>query len=53
MSKTSKITNVRPNGTFDSKYGTMHKFEYTFDDGQVLTASHKEASNALNKSNIF
>ena len=32
----AKITNVVANGSYDSKYGTMFKFNYTFEDGVTL-----------------
>lgn len=37
----SEITQITPNGTFDSKHGTLYKFEYVFKDGAVLGANHK------------
>ena len=37
----SEITQITPNGTFDSKHGTLYKFEYVFKDGTVLGANHK------------
>lgn len=46
--KASKIKSVTPNGTYDSNYGTLYKFEYEMEDGVILTANHKEASNAFN-----
>ena len=33
MQKKSKVTNVQSNGTWEGSYGTMYKFEVTFDDG--------------------
>lgn len=39
--KTSKVTAVTANGTYDSKFGLLYKFEYKFEDGQVLNANHK------------
>lgn len=40
--KTSKVKAVQANGTWDSNYGTMYKFEYIMEDGQVVNANHKE-----------
>lgn len=39
--KTAKITHVTGNGHYDSNYGRLYKFEYTFDDGVTLSANHK------------
>lgn len=33
MEKTSKVTQRTSNGTFDSQYGTMYKFEITMENG--------------------
>jgi hypothetical protein len=35
MEKTSKVTRVTGNGTWDSKYGTMFKFEVEFANGDI------------------
>lgn len=43
----AKITNVVANGSYESKYGTMYKFNYTFDDGITLSSQHKDASKAF------
>ena len=40
--KVSKVKAVQANGTWDSNYGTMYKFEYVMEDGQVVNANHKE-----------
>lgn len=45
--KTSKVKNVTGNGTYDSQYGLLYKFEYTFEDGQVLNANHKTSDGAF------
>ena len=37
----SKITQIQGAGTYDSQYGMLYKFEYTFEDGQSMTANHK------------
>lgn len=39
--KTSKVKSVQANGTYDSNYGLLYKYEYEFEDGTVLTANHK------------
>lgn len=46
--KVSKVKTVTPNGIFKSNYGVdidgvkgFYKFEYEFEDGQVLGANHK------------
>ena len=39
--KTSKVKSVQANGTFESNYGTMYKFEYLMEDGQVVNCNHK------------
>lgn len=44
----AKITNVVANGSYDSKYGTMYKFNYTFEDGVTISSQHKDASKAFN-----
>ena len=44
---TSKITIVVANGSYDSKYGTMYKFNYTFEDGVTISSQHKDASKAF------
>jgi hypothetical protein len=33
MEKTSKVTQVAANGTWESKYGLMYKFEISFENG--------------------
>ena len=40
--KTSKITKVTPNGSFDSAYGTLYKFEVHFENGEYGDANCKE-----------
>jgi len=45
--KTSTIKQVTPNGTFDSNYGTMFKFEYLMEDGSIVNANHKTAEGFL------
>ena len=42
MEGLSKIVNVEAKGTWESKYGVMYSFEYTFEDETVIKASHKE-----------
>jgi hypothetical protein len=42
MEKTSKVTQVTGNGTWDGQYGTMYKFEINFengDSGQYMSKS--------------
>lgn len=41
MEKTATITNIQGDGSYESQYGTLYKFEYQFNDGEMLTASHK------------
>lgn len=45
--KQSKVKQVTANGTWDSKFGTMYKFEYLFEDGQIVNANHKTADGAF------
>ena len=35
MEKKSKVNGVTANGTWDSKYGTLYKFEVSFENGDV------------------
>ena len=35
MEKTGKVTAVQANGSWDGAYGTMYKFEVTFDNGDT------------------
>jgi len=35
MEKVSKVTNVVGNGTWESKYGTMYRFEVSFENGDT------------------
>ena len=44
----SKITNIQGAGTYDSQYGTLYKFEYTFEDGTTLVANHKTQNSPFN-----
>ena len=46
--KTSKVKNVTGNVTWDSPNGTLYKFEYTMEDGTVLTAQHKTQDGNFN-----
>lgn len=39
--KTSKVKAVQANGTYESKFGLLYKYEYTMEDGTTLTANHK------------
>ena len=39
--KTSKITNVQGNGSWQGDYGLMYSFEYTLENGEVGLANHK------------
>jgi len=39
--KTSTVTQVTPNGTWDSNYGTMYRFEVTFENGDMGEYSSK------------
>ncbi len=38
----SKVKHVQPSGTYDSNYGLLYKYEYTFEDGVSITANHKK-----------
>ena len=44
--KISKVKSVQPNGTWDSQYGTLYKFEYVMEDGAVVNANHKTQDGA-------
>lgn len=46
--KTSKITDIKGAGTYESKFGLLYKFEYSFEDGQLLTANHKTENSPFN-----
>lgn len=35
MEKSSKVTNVAANGTWNGQYGTMYKFEVSFENGDT------------------
>lgn len=48
MKKLSKVKTVQGNGTWDSKYGLLYKFEYLMEDGQVIHANHKTQDGAFN-----
>ena len=37
----SKVKSVQANGTYDSQYGTLYKFDYEMEDGASLIANHK------------
>ena len=37
----ARVKHIAGAGTYESNYGLLYKFEYTFDDGTVLTANHK------------
>jgi len=39
--KNSKVTSVQPNGTWESKFGLMYKFEISFENGDVGEYSTK------------
>ena len=39
--KTSKVKSVQGNGTYESQYGILYKFDYEFEDGTYLSANHK------------
>lgn len=41
MKKISKVKSVQGDGDYTNDYGTFYKFEYHFEDGTVLSASHK------------
>lgn len=47
MGTISKVTSVQANGTWESKYGLMYRFDYEFADGTSLQASHQKAENAF------
>lgn len=40
--KNAKVTAVTPNGTWESKYGLMYKFEVTFDNGDAGQMNGKQ-----------
>lgn len=42
MQKTSKVTNVSSNGSYDGRYGTMYKFIVTFDNGDSGSYASKK-----------
>lgn len=42
--KKANVTGVQGNGTWDSKYGTMYKFEVHFDNGDAGEYNSKSAS---------
>ena len=39
--KVSKVKSVQGNGTWDSQYGLLYKFEYHMEDGATVNAMHK------------
>ncbi len=41
MGTISKVRGVQGNGHFDGKFGRMFKFEYEFEDGNIMEANHK------------
>jgi len=41
MQKKSKVTNVQSNGTWEGSYGTMYKFEVSFENGDTGEYSSK------------
>lgn len=41
--KISKITNIVPDGSFESAHGTLYAFTVTFDDGTIGNANAKAA----------
>ena len=47
MSKKSKVTAVQPNGTWEGSYGTMYKYEITFENGD--TGEYSSKSKEQNK----
>lgn len=40
--KVSKVKAVQANGTWESNYGLMYKFEYVMEDGQIVNANHTQ-----------
>ena len=38
----SKVKSVQPNGSYDWNNEALFNFEYEFENGQVITASHKK-----------
>ena len=48
MTKTSKIKAIRGDGHWDSPHGTLYKFEYEFEDGQLINAKHKKSESPFN-----
>ena len=41
MNKTSKVTNVQANGTWEGQYGLMYKYDVTFENGDSGEYSSK------------
>lgn len=37
----TKVKSVQANGTYQSKFGLLYKFDYEFEDGKSLSANHK------------
>lgn len=49
--KTSAVKSIVSKGSFESSYGTLHKFVYEFEDGSVLSANHKTLESPFEKGN--
>ena len=49
MEKKSKVNGVTANGTWDSKYGTMYKFEVSFENGTWASTTQRPKT----KTNLF
>ena len=43
-----KIKAIQANGTYKSNYGLLYKFEYEFEDGEVVQANHKTENSPFN-----
>ena len=43
----SVVTKVTANGSFETSYGLLYKFEYQMEDGTLISANHKTVENKL------
>ena len=43
-----QITNIEPTGSFDSNYGKLYSFKYTYGDNQNGVSNHKSESSPFN-----
>lgn len=46
--KASKVKSVQANGTYNSKFGLLYKFDYEMEDGTAFTANHKTETGNFN-----